>query len=76
MESEVAEMAGQVALLIGARPTDLLGLTHLTGLERLWIDHAILARVQELREERRPTSALEYVRRKRRGWAPPPGMVS
>jgi len=69
-------MAGQVALLIGARPTDLLGLTHLTGLERLWIDHAILAHVQELREERRPKSALEYVRRKRRGWAPPPGMVS
>ena len=69
-------MAGQVALLIGARPTDLLGLTHLTGLERLIIDHAILARVQELREERRPRSALEYVRRKRRGWAPPPGMVS
>ena len=69
-------MAGQVALMIGARPTDLLGLTHLTGLERLWIDHAILAHVQELREERRPRSALEYVRRKRRSWAPPPRMVS
>jgi len=76
VESEVAEMAGQVALLIGARPTDLLGLTHLTGLERLWIDHAILAHVQEFQEKERPRSALEYVRRKRRGWAPPPGMVS
>jgi len=74
--SEVAEMAGRVALLIGARPTDLLGLTYLTGLERLIIDAAILAHVLELREERRPTSTLEYVRRKRRGWAPPPGMVS
>ena len=72
----MAEMAGQVALLIGARPTDLLGLTHLTGLERLWIDHAILARVQELHEGRKPASTLEYVRKKRRGWAPPPGMVS
>ena len=69
-------MAGQVALLIGARPTDLLGLTHLTGLERLVIDHAILARVQGPREREQPRSALEYVRRKRRGWAPPPGMVS
>jgi len=72
----VAEMAGQVALLIGARPTDLLGLTHLTGLERLVLDHAILSHVQELREEGQPMSALEYVKRKRRGWAPPPGMGS
>ena len=69
-------MAGRVALLIGARPTDLLGLTHLTGLERLWIDHLILTHVQELHEGRKPRSALEYVRRKRWGWALPPGMVS
>lgn len=71
MESEVGRLAGQMALLLGLRPSELLGL-ECSELRRFLIDAALLAKaLEEAAAPEEARSTKELVRRKRAKWQPP-----
>jgi len=68
-------MAGHMALMAHARPSDLLGFKA-SDLERFILDAVILSEVaSELERAGPPRSTKELVKRKRAKWKPPRGLI-
>ena len=64
-------MAGRMALMIGQRPTDLLGLRG-PDIKRFLLDAMIISEVlSELSREDKARSTKQLVLSKRSGWRPP-----
>ena len=70
VESEVGQLAGRIGLLLGIRPSELLGLK-CSELKRFVIDAALLAKALEAVAPEGASSTKELIRRKRSKWLPP-----
>lgn len=67
----MARMSGELGLLLGVRPSTLLGAdAYLTGLECLILDYVLVAEALE-RQRVEDASVSDRVKRRRRGWHPP-----
>ena len=68
----MARMSGELGLLLGVRPSTLLGAdAYLTNLECLILDYMLVAEALEHQRVEPPRSVSDRVKKRRRGWHPP-----